>query len=217
VSSTRTVDENATLSRSEPARTSDRILDTAEELVQTRGLNAMSYADISERVGITKASLHYHFPSKADLVRALVERYSTRFFAVLAELEASGADPAELVRGYADIYAGVLARGRMCLCGMLASDYATLPTEAQDDVAAFFARNEQWLEGVIREGIASGRLTDTASPLDAARALLAGLEGAMLVSRPFEGTARFDAIAAALLAGLGVPADQSTTGTVAAG
>ena len=142
-------------------------------------------------------------------MRALVERYATRFFAGLAVLEASGADPVELVRGYADVYAGVLARGRMCLCGMLASDYATLPSEAQDDVAAFFARNEQWLERVIRDGIASGTLTDSGSPLDAARALLAGLEGAMLVSRPFEGTARFDAIAAALLAALGVPPDKA--------
>lgn len=203
------------MSTARPGGTSDRILDAAEELVATRGLNAMSYADISERVGITTASLHYHFPSKADLVRALVERYSLRFFAGLDALEATGADPAELVRGYADVYAGVLSRGRMCLCGMLASDYATLPSEAQDDVAAFFARNEQWLERVIREGIASGALTESASPLDAARALLAGLEGAMLVSRPFEGTARFDAIAAALLATLGVPAEQRRTATAA--
>ena len=76
-------------------KTSERILDVAEELVQTRGLNAMSYADIAERLDITKASLHYHFPSKADLVRALVARYSTRFFAGLDALEQSSADPAQ--------------------------------------------------------------------------------------------------------------------------
>ena len=190
-------------------KTSERILDVAEELVQTRGLNAMSYADIAERLGITKASLHYHYPSKADLVRALVARYSERFFSALDALEESGADSAGLVRGYADIYAGVLARGRMCLCGMLASDFETLPGETQEDVAAFFTRNEEWLARVIRDGVDSGVLAEGVEPREAAQALLAGLEGAMLVSRPFTGTTHFDSIAAALLASLGVPAAES--------
>ena len=59
------------MSSTETATTAHRILDVAEELVQTRGVNGMSYADISARLGITKASLHYHFASKADLVRPL--------------------------------------------------------------------------------------------------------------------------------------------------
>ena len=121
------------------SETADRILDAAEELVQTRGLNAMSYADIAERVGIRKASLHYHYPAKADLVRALIERYSARFFDALAVLEAETANPSDRLRGYADVYAGVLARGRMCLCGMLASDYQTLSVEAQSDVGRFLS------------------------------------------------------------------------------
>ncbi|WP_257998927.1 TetR/AcrR family transcriptional regulator [Fischerella thermalis] len=45
--------------------TRTQILDTAQDLIQRVGVNAMSYQDISEAVGIRKASIHYHFPSKA--------------------------------------------------------------------------------------------------------------------------------------------------------
>jgi len=51
--------------------TATRILDTAERLVQSRGYNGFSYADIAERVGITKASLHHHFETKATLGQAI--------------------------------------------------------------------------------------------------------------------------------------------------
>ena len=65
--------------------TSQRILDTAERLVQTRGFNGFSYADIATTLGVTKASLHYHFPAKAKLGQRLIERYEKNFLAALEE------------------------------------------------------------------------------------------------------------------------------------
>ena len=184
--------------------TGERILDVAEGLVQTRGVNGMSYADISAALGITKASLHYHFPSKNDLVHALIDRYSGRFFRALASIEETETDAAARLRAYAHVYGSVLEGGRMCLCGMLASDFQTLTPAGQADVAAYFETNAEWLERVIAKGIREGQLSPTMSPRVAAATLLAGLEGAMLVSRPFEGMDRFDAIASALLLALGV-------------
>ena len=66
--------------------TADRMLDLAERLVQTRGFNGFSYADIASALEVTKASLHYHFPTKAELGRRLIERYSDAFTAALAAL-----------------------------------------------------------------------------------------------------------------------------------
>jgi TetR/AcrR family transcriptional repressor of nem operon len=184
--------------------TATRILDVAEELVQTRGLNAMSYADISARVGITNASLHYHFPAKADLAIALVDRYAERFFAALDEIERTTPDVADRLRAYVGIYGAVLASGRMCLCGMLASDFETLPGAVQERVSEFFERSYTWLERVIDQGVAAGRIPATVSSHATAQSLVAGLEGAMLVSRPAARPERFDAIADALLASIGV-------------
>ena len=63
----------------EPDTTTTRILDVAERLVQTRGFNGFSYADIAVQLGITKASLHYHFATKAELGRTLIARYTGAF------------------------------------------------------------------------------------------------------------------------------------------
>src|SRR3954464_11228114 len=105
----------------------DRILDVAEHLVQTRGFNGFSYADIAASLGVTKASLHYHFPAKAKLGRELIVRYRTNFFAALQPIDRGAKSASEKLRRYAGIYANVLSKDRMCLCGMLAAEYATLP------------------------------------------------------------------------------------------
>ena len=41
-----------------------------ERLVQSRGFNGFSYADVSAELGITKAALHYHFAGKAEMGQA---------------------------------------------------------------------------------------------------------------------------------------------------
>src|SRR3954453_22798953 len=104
------------------AATAARILDVAERLAQVRGFNGFSYADIATELGITKAALHYHFAGKADLGEAIVSRYADRFGQALAALDAISPEPtaADKLRGYADLYLGVLRDQRMCLCGMLA-------------------------------------------------------------------------------------------------
>jgi TetR/AcrR family transcriptional repressor of nem operon len=108
-----------------------RILDVAERLVQLRGFNGFSYADIAAELHITKASLHYHYAGKAELGRALIERYAQRFTAALAAIDQHETDPIEKIRAYEAIYADVLSERRMCLCGMLAAGYDTLAEPMQ--------------------------------------------------------------------------------------
>jgi TetR/AcrR family transcriptional repressor of nem operon len=179
-----------------------RILDVAERLVQTRGFNGFSYADIAEALDVTKASLHYHFPSKADLGRRLIERYEQTFLAVLKGIDATGAAPREKLKRYVRIYADVLRDNRMCLCGMLASDYATLPKAMKEDVKHFFDENEQWLVAVLEQGRKSGALEFKGSPLDLARVIVGSLEGAMMLARSYGEPARFDTAAERLIASL---------------
>ena len=54
--------------------TAEQILDTMQDLIQVRGFNAVSYQDIADRIGIRKASIHYHFPTKFALGAAVIER-----------------------------------------------------------------------------------------------------------------------------------------------
>src|SRR5690242_7052662 len=108
-------------------RTAERILDIAERLVQTRGFNSFSYADIANELGITTASLHYHYLGKAELGQALIGRYSDHFSAALDRIDRDTPDARAKLERYAGLYSGVLASQRMCMCGILAAEYQTLP------------------------------------------------------------------------------------------
>jgi AcrR family transcriptional regulator len=55
-------------------KTRERILDVALDLFVEQGYDKTSLRELAERMGFTKAALYYHFPSKADILRALHER-----------------------------------------------------------------------------------------------------------------------------------------------
>src|SRR5512134_3210268 len=184
------------------ADTPQRILDVAERLVQTRGFNGFSYADIAAALGITKASLHYHFPTKAELGQRLIQRYEQRFLDALAAIDGSGVDAREKLRRSAEIYTNVVRSNRMCLCGMLASDYATLAKPVKDGVKHFFDRNEDWLVAVLEEGRKAGTLRFAGPPDVVARAMVGALEGAMMLARSYGEVARFESVADRLIAEL---------------
>ena len=114
----------ATTQQQPSSDTATRILDVAEELVQRRGFNGFSYADVAAELKITTASLHYHFAGKAELGRALIDALRR------ALLRGAGRDRSAACRtrrpsceAYAELYAGVLREKRLCLCGMLAAEY----------------------------------------------------------------------------------------------
>jgi TetR/AcrR family transcriptional repressor of nem operon len=184
------------------ADTAARILDSAERLVQSRGFNGFSYADVAAELGVTKASLHYHFPGKAELGEALIGRYAARFAEALEQIDAEGGDAPAKLTAYAHIYGDVLREKRMCLCGMLAADYDTLPKPMRAAVLRFFDDNEAWLNDVFEQGQTEGSLCPDGSPREAAQTLVGGLEGALLIARPYEDPTRFEAAAARLLTSL---------------
>lgn len=175
--------------------TLQQILDVAQELVQERGFNAVSYADISRRLGIRNASIHYHFPGKADLGVALVRRYRQRLERDLEAISQATDSAPERLDRYLTAYRTVVHEdGRICLCTVLAGDYNTLPEEMRQEVRAFFDLNEGWLTEVFARGRSQGELTFAGTPREAASAFLAALEGAMLLARSYQDVRRFEAI-----------------------
>lgn len=175
------------------------MLDAAERLVQVRGYNGFSYADVAQQLQITKASLHYHFPGKAELGEALITRYAERFGEALDEIDREITSARGKLDAYVGIYSNVLADGRMCLCGILAAEYATLPPAMRDAVTRFFEGNEAWLITVLSAGQADGSLSVNGSLNTTSEVILSGLEGAMLIARTRGTSERFRAAATRLL------------------
>jgi TetR/AcrR family transcriptional regulator, transcriptional repressor for nem operon len=188
--------------RTKPTETAELILDAAERRAQVLGFNGFSYADVAGELGITTASIHYHFPSKADLGVNLIERYTERFMAALAQTEADHEDVSERLRQYARLYEGALIGDRLCLCGMMAAEFETLADPIKTRLRQFFKRNEAWLAAQLQHGRSTQAMMLVGEPRAMAAAITSALEGAMLVARVRGGPAGFRATADLVLQGL---------------
>ena len=195
------------MEKREPERltTATLILDVAERLVQIRGFNAFSYADIAAELKMSKAALHYHFVGKAELGAELINRYTMRFDAALAGVEARLPDAPARLAVYSDLYLAVLLEQKMCLCGMLATDFETLPDSMRAGVVAFFDKNEEWLSRVLKDGSEEGTLEFEESPSEIAWMIISCLQGAMLIAKPYGDTSKFKSTARHLFKGLRAP------------
>ena len=127
--------------------TSDDILACARSLIVTGGYNGFSYADIADVVGIRKASIHHHFPSKTDLVRTLVGRYREAAEEGIANLERGIPGPLEQLRAYIGYWKACIgdASAPFCVCALLASELPILPEEVALEIRAYFRFLSGWL------------------------------------------------------------------------
>jgi TetR/AcrR family transcriptional repressor of nem operon len=66
----------------------------------------------------------------------------------------------------------------MCLCGMLAAEYQTLPPSMQTAVIRFLDQSETWRQGVLEQGQEEGSLQLAGSAREAAQIIVSGIEGA---------------------------------------
>lgn len=176
-----------------PIPTRTRLLDLAQELAQTRGLNAFSFKDLARGVGISTASVHHHFPSKADLGRELMARYREHFRDALADIDDRSHSPRRKLEAFAQLFLQTLRQGnRLCLCGVLATEYLTLPESVQQEVRGFYDETEHWLEGVLEQGRADQVFRLAAGDAGRiAKTFLATLEGATISARTFGDEKRF--------------------------
>lgn len=167
--------------------TANRILDTAQHLIVTRGYNAFSYADIAEVVSISKPSIHFHFATKAELVRKLLQRYREQVTASLTQLSAHQPDPQARLRAYAGYWENCIRDNTapFCLCAMLASELLSLPPEVAAEVKLYFGDLAAWLADTLDQGAAQGQLRLPRGAVVEAESFMASAHGAMLSARVY--------------------------------
>lgn len=164
------------------AETRDLILQEAEGLMRTRGYAAFSYADLSARIGIRKASVHHHFRTKEELGTALIDSYLAKFRAALAEIQATEPRVLRRLSQYGAFFTNSIQGGMMPLCGALSAETFALPASMQERVRAFFELHLNWLQAVLKDGVAEGALRSDLDAKHSAAMLLSVLEGASLVA-----------------------------------
>jgi len=172
------------------------IVEHTRSLLVAGGYNSFSYADLAERVSITKASIHHHFPSKAALVTTVVTLYRQEAKAGLGSLEAQFDDPLSELNAYADYWASCIRSGEhpFCICAMLATELPTIPEEVAVEVRGHFHDLNAWLTSVLKRGAARGQFHLLNSPAVSARAFMAVVHGAMLMARALDDPKSFATI-----------------------
>ena len=165
--------------------TSEKILDTAEFLIVAGGYNGFSYADISDAIGIRKASIHHHFPTKAILVATLVERYVQRAYEGLHSLRDHIDAPDRQLEAYANYWQACIldASNPFCMCAMLASEIQVLPEEVAVKVRRHFSNLVEWLTVILDDGAERGLFQLEGTTEQEANILVAAVHGALLSAR----------------------------------
>lgn len=128
----------------------NEILNAAELRMRQGGFDAVSYRDLAVAVGIKASSVHYHFPQKADLGRAVVERYTANVLAFLGEPDHLSESVEVRIRRLCSVYQQALVRDEVpCLCCVLGAESLDLPDVVSDAVGRFFIQMIAWTEKAL--------------------------------------------------------------------
>lgn len=177
------------------------ILDAAENRMRSGGYDAVSFRDLATEVGIKSASVHYHFPQKADLGEAVVRRYTDRILAALAASDDPADSVTDRIARLCQVYrSAVLGDGMVCLCCVLGAETLDLPAPVADAVGDYFTRLLAWTETALGNRGDDAPGTDRPGP--SAAQINASLQGAMILALATRQPALFEETADGIMAGI---------------
>jgi TetR/AcrR family transcriptional repressor of nem operon len=156
--------------------TRNKILDLAEDMTQRLGFNGFSYLDLAAEIGVKNSSIHYHFKAKADLALALVRRIRASHLASLDAFTDRYEEPELRVAAMVNHFKGYIDNQQICMCGMMAAEFASVNEAVRDELTLYFRDLRGWLSIQLAQ---MGR----ENPDRAALQLLSTLEGSLLIAR----------------------------------
>lgn len=172
----------------------DQILDVAQQLAMEGGFSAMSIDRVIEVCQITKGGFFYHFKSKDDLARALIERYAKTDLAMLANLmdraETLSEDPLERMLIFLKLFSESVATMDTSAAGCLFATYsyeiAHLPADLKDFIRNTFTDLRMMLLARLEAVAEKYPPADNVSMLDLANLFIVVVEGGLVTARFFE-------------------------------
>jgi AcrR family transcriptional regulator len=170
------------------------ILNMAEDLLQVKGFNGFSYANIASELGVRNAAIHYHFPTKEELGRAVIKRYRDRFQLWINNPRVKDLPPEKKMDWFFGIYTdGRVDEGKVCLVGSMEVEFNTIPEGLQAEVEALHRELLAWLQATLEEGRQTGIFHFNGEPANKAALILSSLQGGLQMARAL-GTQKFSAV-----------------------
>lgn len=160
------------------------ILNLAEALLQDKGFNGFSYANIASELGVKNAAIHYHYPSKEDLGIAVMQRYRERFKLWINNARVKNLTPEAKLDWFLSIYTTMRAdQGKICLVGSMEAEFNSIPEGLQSEVQNLHKELLAWLQITLTEGREAEVFVFRGEPADKAALLLSTLQGALQMAR----------------------------------
>ena len=170
------------------------IMDLAETFIQEKGFNGFSYAHIAKALDVKNAAVHYHFPTKEELVCAVMQRYRDRFQLWINNSRVKNLSPEEKLEWFFSIYTDTRAdNGKVCLGGSLETEFNSLPLSLREQTEALTRELLAWLQATLQEGRDAGIFHFSGDSSNKAALILSSLQGGLQMARAL-GTDKFHAV-----------------------
>jgi TetR/AcrR family transcriptional repressor of nem operon len=180
----------------------EELLDAAEQIVQDRGLHAVSFQQLADIVGMSKTGVIHHFPNREALARALVDRCQTKYGPEYAAVVDAALTAPDKLKAIAAIFEAGLENDRLCLLSTIGHGLSSLSDPVRDDLQQAVDGAIARYASVFEQGAKEGSLHFQGSPHDAATAFLALLEGLQVLARARRDNATFHRAADAFIESL---------------
>jgi AcrR family transcriptional regulator len=149
-----------------------------------RGMNGFSYRDIAEPLGVKNAAIHYHFPNKTDLIKALIDENHQLLRRSTSEFMAYGGNARTQLEGLFAFTMNQCKCGRpICMVGALAIDYDELSDELKAANNRFMKDSVNWLTRVMEVGRKQEEFHFGGEAMSKAVSILAMIQGARQLAR----------------------------------
>jgi len=176
--------------------TAVRIRETAHDLIAARGYFGFSYADIANAIGIRKASIHHHFPTKVDLVVATLKEHRAKLVEAAGGLDRGVTDPLQRIKLYVRHWAECVKNNNrpICIAALLSAELPALPEEIQTEVQLHFKYLVSWIKSTLKEGASHGNIHLEHSAEVEAQSFVALVHGAMISARALDSPDIFSSV-----------------------
>lgn len=130
------------------------IVNIADELIRTKGYNAFSYTDISTRLNIKNASIHYHFPTKSDLGVEVIMSTIEQFKVVTEAWNKM--DSRTQFKKFVTMHDKTNKKHWLCLMGALSSSVDTLSEDMKKELKKMANTILDYLTDLLTKGKEEG-------------------------------------------------------------
>ncbi|MCF6310083.1 MAG: TetR/AcrR family transcriptional regulator [Sulfurimonas sp.] len=181
-----------------------QIIKHSVELVKKYGYDSFSYADISKDFGITKATIHHHFPKKDDLGLEICyyihENMLTAFDKILSE----NTPAKKKIQEYIALYANMIDEGdKICPIASLQAESNIISEKMKKEVCTIDDLENMFIEKLLHLGIQSKEFTITGNIKYEAILITSALKGALMYAR-IHGEENYEMISKQLLMRLNI-------------